>query len=142
MFSDIFYTMADVGTHVYTIEEVQGTLPFVSYDSATFTVSVEVADNGDGTLTATAQYPENGITFNNIYSPPGGGDSPSPGGGDSPSPVNKLIEDIPQTGDETNLTLWLALLGISVIGIIAAFLVKGKHHEKKIKQPGYGDSSS
>lgn len=142
VFSDIFYTMADVGTHVYTIEEVQGTLPFVSYDSATFTVSVEVADNGDGTLTATAQYPENGITFNNIYSPPGGGDSPSPGGGDSPSPVNKLIEDIPQTGDETNLTLWLALLGVSVIGIIAAFLVKGKRHEKKIKQPGYGDSSS
>lgn len=41
----------------------------------------------------------------------------------------------PQTGDETNLTLWLILLGISVVGITATLLAskrkaKRKHRKK------------
>ena len=39
-----------------------------TYDSASYTVTVEVVDNGDGTLTATATYAEP-VTFVNTYTP-------------------------------------------------------------------------
>ena len=40
--------------------------PGYTYDGMTVTVSVEITDNGDGTLTATPTYPDD-IEFNNIY---------------------------------------------------------------------------
>lgn len=89
-FSAIPYTLADVGTHVYTVEEVPGALPDVSYDRTVFTIPVEVTDNGDGTLTATAAYPENGMVFHNTYAPPGGG-APAPAG--TAVSVQKVWED-------------------------------------------------
>ena len=51
---------------------------------------------------------------------------------DEPADPDKPNDNIPQTGDETNLTLWLVLLGISGMGTIITLLgskrkYKGKH---------------
>ncbi len=65
-FGEIIYTEA--GTHTYTVTEVAGNLGGITYDTNTYEVTVDVVDNLDGTLTAAASYPENGIVFNNTYS--------------------------------------------------------------------------
>ncbi|MDO4848628.1 MAG: FctA domain-containing protein [Coriobacteriia bacterium] len=60
------YTAA--GDYVYTVKEVQGTLGGVTYDESTYTVTVTVTDNGDGTLSAkAATESDEGITFKNKY---------------------------------------------------------------------------
>lgn len=48
------FTQADAGkTYTYAIKEVAGTAAGYTYDGATYTVAISVADNGDGTMTAT-----------------------------------------------------------------------------------------
>jgi len=70
VFSAIEYDLDDVGTHKYTIEEVNGgsRIAGVTYDNTVKTVEVNVTDNHDGTLNVVVEYPEDGWTFTNIYS--------------------------------------------------------------------------
>ena len=58
------YTMP--GTHVYTIREAQGNAAGVSYDPNTYTVTVNVKDNGEGQLVASTEGASD-IVFNNTY---------------------------------------------------------------------------
>jgi pilin isopeptide linkage protein len=68
-FTAIPYTQADIGTtHTYKITEDRGSVAGVTYDTATATVTVEVSDNGDGSLTANPKYSKgDGVTFTNTY---------------------------------------------------------------------------
>ncbi len=54
------------GTHVYTVHEVQGDAAGVSYDANTYTVTVNVKDNGEGQLVASTVGASE-IVFNNTY---------------------------------------------------------------------------
>ena len=65
-FSDISF--AAEGTYTYTVSEVNGGVGGISYDDTEYKVTVEAEDNGDGTLKATASYPDGNIEFNNSYS--------------------------------------------------------------------------
>ena len=68
LFDAIVYELDDVGTHTYTVKEIAGAAAGITYDDAEFTVTVEVTDNGDGTLSAVAT--GNGVQnmeFVNIY---------------------------------------------------------------------------
>lgn len=69
-FGNLFYTLADCGTHTYTVSEVipkeNLRVPGVTYDTKEYTFTVEVVDQGDGTLRATVNKAEN-IVFNNTY---------------------------------------------------------------------------
>ena len=72
VFKPIKYTAA--GDHTYTVKEripadaVNNVSKGVTYDTREFTVTVEVKDNGDGTLTATPAYTNGAIAFANSYS--------------------------------------------------------------------------
>jgi pilin isopeptide linkage protein len=66
-FAPITYTQDEVGSHTYTVSEAIGKDSSITYDSATYKVTVAVTDNGDGTLSATPTYPEGRITFTNSY---------------------------------------------------------------------------
>lgn len=69
-FGDLFYDEDDYGTHSYTVEEINpgaGMGPNgISYDSTVYSFTVEVQDNGDGTMSATYSGPES-IVFRNSY---------------------------------------------------------------------------
>ncbi|WP_303912191.1 Spy0128 family protein [Subdoligranulum variabile] len=69
-FGNLFYTLADCGTHTYTVNEVipeeNLRVPGVTYDTKEYTFTVEVKDQGDGTLRATVNKTED-IVFNNTY---------------------------------------------------------------------------
>ncbi|MBR4108740.1 MAG: hypothetical protein IKK41_00225, partial [Oscillospiraceae bacterium] len=68
-FPEIHYSEA--GEHTYKIVEVPGEEPGVAYDTTEHTVVVTVTDNGDGTLTAVADYnnSSNSVIFENTYTP-------------------------------------------------------------------------
>ncbi len=68
-FSELHYTLADVGEHVYEIAEDKENEKRVTYSEKTFTVRVIVTDNFDGTLNTQVEYPEGGVTFENVYTP-------------------------------------------------------------------------
>ncbi len=65
VFTPIRYTAA--GTHTYSVIEAVGDIGYITYDDAVFTVTVTVTDNGDGTLTAVADYGNTPIAFVNNY---------------------------------------------------------------------------
>ena len=70
-FTPIQYTLEDVSVHTYTITEDKGgtTANGVEFTDTSFTITVDVEDAGDGTLTATPTYPEGGVAFVNDYKP-------------------------------------------------------------------------
>ena len=56
------------GTYEYTITETKGDVANITYDTTPHKVVVTVADNGDGTLSATAAYDGKGsLTIKNTY---------------------------------------------------------------------------
>ncbi len=66
-FPEIHY--AKPGVHNYEIREVSGEIGYIAYDDAVFYVTVTVTDNGDGTLTAAADYAGVDVLFENTYIP-------------------------------------------------------------------------
>lgn len=68
-------TKSDLGLHTYVLREVEpdeGKLPGVSYDTAPRVVTVNVTDNGDGTLATPVTYPADAdaVTWTNRYTAP------------------------------------------------------------------------
>ncbi|MBR0154014.1 MAG: hypothetical protein IJM26_09540, partial [Lachnospiraceae bacterium] len=69
-FDALSFTQEDVGkTFTYTIVEIDDEQKFVTYDKHVETLTVTVADNGDGTLDVTGTY-SGGGSFKNTYQPP------------------------------------------------------------------------
>jgi pilin isopeptide linkage protein len=66
-FTKIIYSLNDVGTHTYVISENIGEDKTIGYVAEPVTVTVTVSDNGDGTLSTQAAYPEGGAKFVNEY---------------------------------------------------------------------------
>ena len=74
----------------YTARELTDELPTgVTAVNASFDFTVTVVDNGNGTLTATANYPKGGLAFTNTYTP-----APVviPGGAGSALQVKKVLK--------------------------------------------------
>ncbi|NLA71812.1 MAG: hypothetical protein GX850_05275, partial [Clostridiaceae bacterium] len=65
-FTILSYDLGDVGTKTYTVKEVRGTLEDVIYATNEYTVTVTVADNGDGTLDVDASDNAIALNFENI----------------------------------------------------------------------------
>ena len=71
-FNPIEYTTADIGTHTYLIREEKGSLKGVTYDATEYTVTVTVADAGNGELSVSKAYAVDGeaaekVLFTNTY---------------------------------------------------------------------------
>lgn len=72
-FDTIQYTQDDVGTHTYRVYEEKGK-PYqgIQYSDASYTFTVEVKDQGDGTLAATVTKGLEDFVFTNTYQKPTG----------------------------------------------------------------------
>lgn len=68
IFSDIILSSA--GTYTFTIKETSKSTGNWSCDGTIHTVTVTATDNGDGTLSTAVAYPEKGVVFTNLYTPP------------------------------------------------------------------------
>ncbi len=74
-FTDLVYDGDDAGeTYTYTVKELPGDKTYIGYDTAEYTVTVEIKDDGLGGVTATKTVKKNGadaadIRFANTYTP-------------------------------------------------------------------------
>ncbi|MBR6667990.1 MAG: Cna B-type domain-containing protein, partial [Clostridia bacterium] len=67
----IKYTLADIGTHTYTVKETSENGKGITVDTKSYTVTVKVEDNGDGTLKVTASDNAKALNFTNTYAADG-----------------------------------------------------------------------
>ena len=146
-FKNIEYTLDDVGTHAYTIAEVNDNKDNIVYDTHKERIFVEISDNGDGTLKVSPVYDKDGIVFTNEYEEPTTAeeettteeetitttesesttqettteeesDTVTEEKSESSEVSEKeidLVESNPDTGDNSNIGLWVGLAGLSAI---------------------------
>lgn len=120
------YTAADAGkTFTYKVSEVDDGQAGVTYDGSSYTVTVQVEDDGHGQLVATVSSDE-ALAFTNRYDAGDhGGNTGGETGGNPDTPADKQL---PQTGDPlagAAVEATLAVVGIIVIA--AAILVRRRH---------------
>ena len=105
------------GTYVYTISEVKGDEAGMTYDKSVFTATVNVVDDGEGSLKASVAFAEGdksaeGIVFNNTYKKPETPvPTPDPG---TPKTVTNIVKTVkgflPATGDQQAAALLMAFV--------------------------------
>jgi|GEM_PF-5698991 len=66
-FGTINYTLSDCGTHTYTVTEDSYNKNGITSDTKSYTVTVKVSDNGDGTLKCEASDNYEALNFTNTY---------------------------------------------------------------------------
>ena len=100
---ELTYSAADVGkTYTYKLSEVKGTLNGVTYDDTVYEITVTVTqDSETGALTATVSQTENAV-FTNIY---------------------QIVDDNPQTADQSDVARWTVMLSISAIAMLAVLVI-------------------
>ena len=111
------------GTHVYTISEVKGDEAGMTYDKSVFTATVNVVDDGEGSLKASVAFAKGdksveGIVFNNAYKKPETPvPMPDPG---TPKTVTNIVKTVkgflPTTGDQQAAALLMAFV-IAMAGV-------------------------
>lgn len=111
------------GTHVYTISEVKGDEAGMTYDKSVFTATVNVVDDGEGSLKASVAFAKGdksveGIVFNNTYKKPETPvPTPDPG---TPKTVTNIVKTVkgflPTTGDQQAAALLMAFV-IAMAGV-------------------------
>ena len=66
-FKPIKYTLDDVGAHEYTVREESKDGNGIITDKTVYTVTVDVSDNGDGTLKTAKSENADALDFVNVY---------------------------------------------------------------------------
>ena len=130
------------GVYTFRISEVKGTEEGMTYDESVYTITVTVADNGEGQLEASLSYTKNGeaveaIEFRNTFTeqktpekPPVKPDTPipptTPKGPGKPGKSGGIVTRsfLPQTGDTAAVAMVIAA-ALAIAGI--AFIVYGRH---------------
>ena len=115
-------TFAEPGTYVYTISEVNDKQANVTYDTATYSVVVNVVDDGQGNLVATVAY-DGGTapTFKNSYTEPPA-PTPTPGGG-ATTPKNPVVKLFSKTADDAGLMLGAAAVAAGLALVVCGAAV-------------------
>ncbi|MEE8810173.1 Spy0128 family protein, partial [Lactimicrobium sp.] len=153
VFGPISWTMDEVGTYTYTIRETAGNDGNIVYDSHEEKVTVNVSDNGDGTLQIEVAYDEDGAVFNNTYEPPvprtdddptpsptPSTPTPTPSSDPSPVPAVPNTSDsgkpsnsskTPQTGVSSDVTTWVWLGSSSLLALFIALILRRRKEESK-----------
>ena len=117
----------EAGTYTYTITEVKGQDETITYDETVYTVTVNVADSGDGYLTAAVDMGGQKIVFANTYTKPA---EPEPEPTEPPQEVKPTEPSQPtdtgaaNTGDYTLVLPAALLLAAALMGIILLLVIR------------------
>lgn len=110
---------AGPGTHTFTISEVNDDQANVTYDDASYQLTVNVTDDGEGHLSASVdgQAP----VFKNTYTAPA-----QPKDDQKPAQKAQKKPIVPKTGDGTNVIAPVVILVVAAACIVIGFLAKNK----------------
>lgn len=110
---------AGPGTHTFTVSEVNDDQANVTYDDASYELTVNVTDDGEGHLSASVdgQPP----VFKNTYTAPA---QPKDDQKPTQKPQKKPI--VPKTGDATNVIAPVVILVVAAACIVLGVLAKNK----------------
>ena len=117
------FEYSEPGTYVYIISEVKGDEAGMTYDKSVFTATVNVVDDGEGSLKASVAFAKGdksveGIVFNNTYKKPET-PTPTPDPG-TPKTVTNIVKTVkgflPTTGDQQAAALLMAFV-IAMAGV-------------------------
>lgn len=118
------YGAADAGkTFTYKVSERNDGQAGVTYDGSSYTVKVEVTDDGEGHLSAKAST-DDYLVFTNRYDAGGSGENP----GGSPDVETPPAKQLPQTSDplaDPGLEASIAVAGIAAIVVAALVRRRG-----------------
>lgn len=107
------------GTHTFTIAEVNDGQANVAYDDASYQLTVNVTDDGEGHLSASVdgQAP----VFKNTYTAPA-----QPKDDQKPAQKAQKKSIVPKTGDSTNIVAPVVIIVVAAACIVLGFLAKSK----------------
>lgn len=107
------------GTHTFTIAEVNDGQANVAYDDASYQLTVNVTDAGEGHLSASVdgQAP----VFKNTYTAPA-----QPKDDQKPAQKAQKKSIVPKTGDSTNIVAPVVIIVVAAACIVLGFLAKNK----------------
>lgn len=107
------------GTHTFTIAEVNDGQANVAYDDASYQLTVNVTDDGEGHLSASVdgQAP----VFKNTYTAPA-----QPKDDQKPAQKAQKKPIVPKTGDSTNVVAPVVIIVVAAACIVLGFLAKNK----------------
>lgn len=110
---------AGPGTHAFTISEVNDDQANVTYDDASYQLTVNVTDDGEGHLSASVdgQAP----VFKNTYTAPA-----QPKDDQKPAQKAQKKPIVPKTGDATDVVAPVVILVVAAACITLGFLAKNK----------------
>lgn len=123
------------GERSYRIREVKGSERGVTYDTATYDLTVTAVDNGDGTLTCSIAYAnESEPQFVNTYTPPTVPPSNPPANPPSTTTTTQTTTThrrkrgtMPSTGDDT----WALACGMALAGSVTCALGIASRRRKR-----------
>ena len=123
--------VASASTYHYRVREKAGSEPGVTYDIATYDLTVTAVDNGDGTLTCSIAY-ANGSEpqFVNTYTPPANppANPPSTTTTTQTTTTHKRKRGtMPSTGDDT----WALACGMALAGSVTCALGVASRRRKR-----------
>lgn len=110
---------AGPGTHDFTISEVNDDQANVTYDDASYQLTVDVADDGEGHLSASVE--GEAPVFKNTYTAPA-----QPKDDQKPAQKDQKKSIVPKTGDVTNVIAPVVILVVAAACIVLGFLAKNK----------------
>ena len=123
--------VASAGTYRYRVREKAGSEPGVTYDIATYDLTVTAVDNGDGTLTCSISYAnESEPQFVNTYTPPTNppANPPSTTTTTQTTTTHKRKRGtMPSTGDDT----WVLACGMALAGFATCGLGVASRRRKR-----------
>ena len=123
--------VASAGTYRYRVREKAGSESGVTYDIATYDLTVTAVDNGDGTLTCSIAYAnESEPQFVNTYKPPTNppANPPSTTTTTQTTTTHKRKRGtMPSTGDDT----WALACGMALAGSVTCALGVASRHRKR-----------
>ena len=123
--------VASAGTYRYRVREKAGSEPGVTYDIATYDLTVKAVDNGDGTLTCSIAYAnESEPQFVNTYTPPTNppANPPSTTTTTQTTTTHKRKRGtMPSTGDDT----WALACGMALAGSVTCALGVASRRRKR-----------
>ncbi len=120
-------SFAEAGTYKYTVSEENGELENITYDETEYVIEITVEDDGKGKLVASEPVIKKAdsdnavseITFENTYTAPKVPEKPE---------IPEAPKG-PQTGDNSNLWMWFALLFISG-GVLTSTAIYGRKRKE------------